>query len=271
MTKEDYKKLALEIRKKILSMHAKSKSSHIGSAFSCVEILVTLYFKILKINPKNLEDNNRDRFILSKGHACSALYATLAKRNFFSEKILDTYAINGGQLFGHITKGIVPGIETSAGSLGHGLPIGIGIAISMRYDKTKSRVFILMSDGECNEGSIWEGALFAAHHKLENLVAIIDYNKLQAFGTTDEVIGLEPFVEKWESFGWAVKEVDGHNFKQLIETLDKVPFEKDKPSMVIAHTVKGKGVSFMENKLEWHYKSPNQEEVIAALQELELQ
>jgi transketolase len=263
-----YIEIAKAIRKDILYMHSKSSTSHIGSSLSCIEILVSLYWDILKISPRDPYNENRDRFILSKGHACSSMYATLAKRRFFHEKILDTYCVNGGKLFGHVTRGIIPGIESSAGSLGHGLSIGIGMAVAGRYDRKNFRVFVLMSDGECNEGSVWEGALFAAHHKLDNLISIIDYNKLQAFGRTDEVISLEPFVEKWKSFGWAVKETDGHNFGQLIKILGSVPFEKNKPSIIIAHTVKGKGISFMENKLEWHYKSPNQEILKIALEEL---
>lgn len=265
---DDYQKIAKEVRKKILEMCARAKSSHIGSAFSTVDILISLYFQILKIDPKNPFLDSRDRFILSKGHACSALYAVLAKRGFFPEEVLDTYSMNGGKLFGHVTKEIVPGVETSTGSLGHGLPMGIGIALAGKHDKKDFRVFVLLSDGECDEGSVWEAAMFAGHHKLSNLIAIVDYNKLQAFGRTNEVINLEPFALRWKSFGWSVVEVDGHDFEQLIKNLEKVPFEKDRPSLIIAHTVKGKGVSFMEDKLEWHYKSPNDDELAKAMKEL---
>lgn len=266
---KDYKAIAKEIRKRIIKLHAKSGSSHIGSSLSIVDILTILYFKILSLNPKNPEDKNRDRFILSKGHACSALYATLALRGFFPKKILESYAINGGKLLGHVTRGLVPGVEASTGSLGHGLSIGAGMAIAGKYDRNNYRVFVLLSDGECDEGSVWESAMFASHHKLDNLIAIIDYNKLQAFGWVKEVNNLEPFAEKWKSFGWAVREIDGHNFTQIKKILDKVPLSKYKPSCIIAHTIKGKGISFMENQLAWHYKSPNKKQLEDAFKELD--
>lgn len=264
---KDYGKLAKDIRKKIVEMHARSGSSHIGSSLSTVEILISLYFDVLNIDPKNPSLESRDRFILSKGHACSALYATLAARGFFPEKDLDGYTLNEGKLFGHVTRGVA-GVEASTGSLGHGLPIGTGMALAGKHDKKNFRIFVLLSDGECDEGSVWEAALFAPHHKLDNLIAIVDYNKLQAFGRTNEVINLEPFKEKWESFGWSVKEVNGHDFVELANVFSKIPFEKGKPSVIIAHTIKGKGISFMEDKLEWHYKSPNEEELRKALEEL---
>jgi transketolase len=268
MTKINYQKIAKGIRKKILKMIFDSRSSHIGSAFSCVDILTVLYFKILKIDPKNPSIESRDRFILSKGHAASALYATLAQRGFFPDKVLDTYCLDGGMLPGHATKGYVPGVEISTGSLGHGLSVGAGMALAGKADKKKYRVFVLISDGECDEGTVWEAALFAHHHKLDNLIGIIDYNKLQAFGKTKDVLDLEPLKEKWTSFGWQVKEIDGHNFNQIEKVLSKTPFKKNKPSIVIAHTIKGKGISFMESKLEWHYKSPSEKEYISALKEL---
>lgn len=268
MPATNYQKIAKEIRKKILKMIFISQASHIGSALSCVEILVVLYFKVMKINPNNPSAENRDRFILSKGHAASALYATLAQRGFFPQKILDTYCLNGGRLPGHVTKDCVPGVETSTGSLGHGLAVGAGMTLAGKFDNKKYRVFALMSDGECDEGSVWETTLFASHHKLDNLIAIIDYNKLQAFGKTRDVLNLEPLKEKWTSFGWQVKEIDGHNFTQIEKVLSKIPFKKNKPSLIIAHTIKGKGISFMENKLEWHYKSPSEKEYAFALKEL---
>lgn len=263
------KEVSTHIRKEIVKMHARSKSPHIGSALSVVDILTVLYFYILKIDPKNPQDKNRDRFILSKGHAGSALYATLASRGFFPEEILDEYCMDGGKLPGHSTMHCVPGIEASTGSLGHGLSMGIGMALSAIYDGLNYNVFVLLSDGECDEGSVWEAAMFAAHHRLSNLIAIIDYNKLQAFGRTNEVVNLEPFRDKWMSFGWSTKEMDGHNFEEIINVLGKLPFEKDKPSAIIAHTTKGKGVSFMENQVAWHYKSPNEKELEIALKELE--
>lgn len=264
----DYKRITKEIRKRIVRMHAKSGSSHIGSALSSVDILTVLYFDILEIDPKNPLARDRDRFILSKGHAVSTLYATLALRGFFREEILNEYCIDGGRLPGHSTIHSVPGVEVSTGSLGHGLSMGIGMAIAAKHDGYKYRVFVLLSDGECDEGSVWEAAMFAAHHKLDNLIAIIDCNELQAFGKTKEVVNLEPFADKWTAFGWVAKEIDGHKFSQIKETFCKVPFEKNRPSVIIAHTTKGKGISFMENELAWHYKSPNKEQLERALKEL---
>jgi len=264
----DYRKIARTIRSDIVRMHFNAGASHIGSALSCVDILVGLYFSVLKINPKNPQDKNRDRFILSKGHAVSALYATLAERGFFPRSRLNDYCKNGSCLVGHSTKDAVPGVEVSTGSLGHGLAIGIGMAISAKYDRLKYRVFVLLSDGECNEGSVWESALFAGYHKLDNLVAIIDYNKIQAFGHVKEVLDLEPLKDKWKAFGWEAREIDGHSFTEIISMLKKVPFKKNKPSLIVAHTIKGKGISFMENRLEWHYKSPSREEYNLAMKEL---
>ena len=265
----DYKKISIEIRKKILKMIFNSQSSHIGSALSCVDILTVLYFRILNVDPKTPQIDNRDRFILSKGHAASSLYATLAQKGFFSEEILNTYCKDGGRLSGHSTRGCVPGVETSTGSLGHGIAIGAGIALAGKLECKNYRTFVLISDGECDEGSIWEAAMFAAHHKLDNLVVIIDYNKLQAFGKTNEILNLEPLKEKWLSFNWQAQEIDGHDFSQIEKTLNNIPFKKDKPSLIIAHTIKGKGISFMENKLEWHYKAPNKEEYNLAIKELD--
>ena len=264
----DYSQIAKEIRKKVLKMIFDSRTSHLGSSLSAVDILTVLYFKILKIDPKNPLDENRDRFILSKGHAAAALYAALAERGFFPKEILDGYCRDGGKLPGHSTRGCVPGVEVSTGSLGHGLPMGAGMAIAAKNDGKNYRIFILMSDGECEEGSVWEAALFASHHQLDNLIGIIDYNKLQAFGRTNEILNLEPLKKKWEDFGWKVKEVDGHSFSEIEESLSKIPFEKGKPSLLICHTIKGKGVSFTEDKLEWHYKNLTKEEYDMALKEL---
>lgn len=268
MQLKKYKKIVTLVRKKVVKMHAASGSSHIGSCLSVVDILAALYFHILKINPKNHKDKKRDRLILSKGHAASALYAILSLRGFFPDKILDTYCIDGGKLPGHATINCVPAIEASTGSLGHGLSMGIGMALAAKYDHSHYRIFVILSDGECQEGSVWEAAMFATQHKLDNLIAIIDYNKLQAFGRTKEIVNLEPLSDKWSSFGWVPKEIDGHNLSKIIEAIEKVPFCKDKPSVIIAHTIKGKGVSFMEDKLAWHYKSPSQKELKIALKEL---
>lgn len=264
----DYNKKAKQIRKKILKMIYNSQSSHIGSALSCVDILTVLYFKILKIDPANPCFQNRDRFILSKGHAASALYATLSKRGFFPDGVLNEYCKDGSSLPGHSTMHCVPGVEISTGSLGHGLSIGTGIALAAKHDNRSFRTFVLLGDGECNEGSIWEAVMFSAHHKLDNLIAIVDRNKLQGFGKTKDVIDLEPLADKWSTFRWAVKEIDGHNYNEIENTLKQIPFKERSPSAIIANTVKGKGVSFMENSLEWHYKSPTREENKIAINEI---
>jgi len=265
--KQNYKKIALEIRKKILKMIFTAQAPHIGSALSAVDILTVLYFKAMRIFPQDPAAKDRDRFILSKGHAASVLYATLAQRGFFSESVLDTYSLNGGKLTGELTKW-TPGVEASTGGLGHGLPMGAGMAVAAKRDNSDHRIFVLSGDGECDEGSTWEAAMFAGHHKLDNLIGIVDYNKLQAFGKTNEVLNLEPFADKWTAFGWSVKEIDGHNYTQIEEALSSIPFEKNKPSMIIAHTVKCKGISFMENRLDSHYKPPTKEQYEAALKEL---
>jgi len=261
-------KIARSIRLQVLEMIMRSKSAHIGSSLSAVEILASLYFGIMKINPRNSNDANRDRFILSKGHAVAALYATLAERGFFNKKLLKSYCANGSNLPGHASRNCVAGVEVSTGSLGHGLAIANGIALAGKRDKKNYRVFVLLSDGECDEGSTWEAILFAGHHKLDNLVAIVDYNKWQAFGRTKDVLNLEPFTKKWKDFGWSVKEVDGHDFQEIYKVLRKIPFQKNKPSVVIAHTIKAKGLSFMEDKLESHYRPPTEEEYKIAIKEL---
>jgi transketolase len=264
----DCKKIAQEVRKEVLKMHFLSNQSHIGSALSCSDILAVLYFKIMNIDSKKPFIDNRDRFILSKSHAVSALYATLALKGFFSKDILKTYCQDGTKLPGHATRGTIAGIEASTGALGHGLPMGAGMAFAGKRDNKKHRVFVLISDGECDEGSTWEAALFAGHHKLDNLTVIVDRNRIQAFGKTEEVLNLEPLKDKWASFGWQTKEVDGHNPSEIEKSLSSLPIQKDKPSVIIANTTKGKGISFMENKVEWHYKSPNKEEYNLAAREL---
>lgn len=266
---EKYTKISKEIRREILDMIYKVKAPHIGSSFSIVEILVTLYFKYLKVSPCNPKDKNRDRFILSKGHGCPALYAVLAHKGFLNKEILKGFGCNGGTLEEHPTFDLTKGIEVSTGSLGHGLSIGAGMAISAKHDNNPYRVFVLLSDGENNAGFIWEAAMFAAHHKLDNLITIVDYNKIQALGRTEEVVNLEPFSDKWHSFGWGVKEIDGHDFTQLFSAFENIPFKQGRPSAIIAHTVKGKGVSFMEDKLLWHYKCPSEEEYLRAIKELD--
>lgn len=245
-----------------------ARSAHISSCFSCTDILTYLYFKILRIDPENPKDENRDRFILSKGHAVAALYAVLAKRGFFPEELLNTYYQNGSRLPGHSTLGTVPGIEVSTGALGHGLSMGAGLALAAKKDRRAHRVFVLISDGECEIGSVWEAALFASHHKLDNLVVVIDYNKIQAFGRVRDILNIEPLAKKWESFGWDVKEADGHNFSELEKSFSEIPFQINKPSLLIAHTIKGKGVSFIEDKFEWHFLNLTKEQYEQAVKEL---
>jgi transketolase len=263
----DYQETSKEIRKKIIKMKYESQEGHLGSALSCVDILNVLYFKAMSIDPKHPLNESRDRFILSKGHAASALYAVLAQKGFFEEKLLDTYCKNGSKLAGHCIKGSLPGVEVSSGALGHGLPMGEGIALAGKNDDKNYRVFVLMSDGECDEGTTWEAALFASHHKLDNLAVIIDYNKWQAFGRTNEVLNLEPLAEKWQAFGWSVKEIDGHNFAEIESALSAVPLEKGKPSVIIANTIKCKGIPALEDKLESHYKHLTKEDYEKSIRE----
>jgi transketolase len=265
---DDPQNLAKRIRVKTLEMIHRARSSHLGSAFSMADVLAVLYTKTLRIDPKRPDWAERDRFILSKGHACAPLYAILAERGFFPKEWLDGFYQDGGRLPGHATHAGIPGIEVSTGSLGHGLPIACGMALAGKRDGSTYRVFTLLSDGECDEGSVWEAVLFAPHHRLDNLIAIVDYNKIQSLGTVKEVLDLEPFASKWRAFGWAVREIDGHDMKQIERTLAEVPYEPDKPTCIIAHTVKGKGVSFMENKLLWHYRAPDNDEMAKALAEL---
>ena len=259
--------IAKEVRRKIIRMVTTGKSSHAGTALSSVEILVALYFSAMKINPEKPDEENRDRFIMSKGHGCSALYAVLSEKGFFPEAELESFYLDDG-IPGHGTLKCLPGVEASTGSLGHGLSLGAGMALAAKMNNLSYRTFVLMGDGECDEGSVWEAAMFAGHMKLDNLVVIVDYNKLQSFGYTKEVLDLEPFIEKWKSFGWGAIEVDGHSVDKLCKALEKIPLERGKPTAIIAHTIKGKGVSFMENKLEWHYKSPTPEQEKQALEEL---
>ena len=257
--------LSRKIRLHVLDMVTYSKTSHIGAAYSIVEILVTLYFKILNIDPSDLKNETRDKFILSKAHGSAALYATLFEKGIFPKEFLQKYCIDGGILPAHLDKTNIPGIEFSLGSLGHGFSVGLGMAISNQQSGNNGKIYVIIGDGECNEGSIWEGAMLASHLKLSNFTAILDYNKLQSFGRTNDVINQEPLSERWRAFGWDVIEVDGHNFNQLQEAF---LLQHKKPKIIIAHTIKGKGVSFMEDRLEWHYKSPNDDEFLIAKKEL---
>ena len=267
-TKLDARSLAL--RRQIVRTLEKGGRGHVGSAFSLVEILRVLYDDVLKYDPKNPRWTGRDRCILSKGHGCLALYVLLAEKGFFPEAELWKFCKVDGILGGHPEYGKVPGIEASTGSLGHGLPIGVGFAINARHEKSGARTFVISSDGESNEGSVWEAALIAGKHGLGNLTVLVDYNKQQSYSTTYEVLDLEPFADKWRAFGFAAEEVDGHDVTQLRAALKRTPFQPDKPSVILCHTVKGRGVSFVENNLNWHHKNKvSEDEVKALLAELE--
>jgi transketolase len=259
--------LAKKIRLHALEMTSLGNSSHIGSILSIADILGVLYGSILKVRPEEPRWSNRDRFILSKGHAGAGVYAALAESGFFPVSELKSHYQNGAIFSGHVSHKGIPGVEFSTGSLGHGLPVAVGLAKSARMGGQGHRVFCLMSDGECDEGSNWEAILFAAHHHLNNLVVIIDHNKLQSLATTSETINLEPFAAKWTSFGWDVLEVDGHSHRDLITSLSGNP--RTLPLCIIAHTIKGKGISFMENSVLWHYRSPQGAEYLDAKAELE--
>lgn len=267
-TKRRTQALADNIRKHIVQMTHASGASHVGTSLSTVDLLATLYSGVLDVDPNQPDWPERDRFIMSKGHGCSALYATLAEVGFFPTEWLDTFYQNGSALIGHVTYDI-PGVDVSTGSLGHGLSMGCGMAILRKRAGSKYRVFSMLSDGECDEGSTWEAALFAGHHGLDGLVAIVDYNKIQSMGRVEEVLNLDPLADKWEKFGWAVREIDGHNLDDISNTFGSLPFENGKPSCIIAHTIKGKGVSFMENRLLWHYRSPDPDEYRQAMSELQ--
>lgn len=244
------KEIAKKIRRKVIELLYKHKACHLGSCMSCIEILVALYFKIMK---------PEDKFILSKGHAAAALYTVLAEKGVINwEELYEKYYEKGHEYWG-LVHHTVPGIIFSTGSLGHGLPAACGMAFAIKKDKNKEKVYCLMSDGEMDCGTTWESALFAAHHKLDNLVVIVDRNWWQAFGKTEEVLKLEPLKKKWEAFGWEVSEADGHNFEDLLEAFERNLLIKGKPHIIICRTVKGKGISFAENKMEWHYYNLTQE------------
>ena len=260
--------LAARIRGQALRMVTRAKASHIGSALSIADIMAVLYGRALHVHPAFPSHPERDRFILSKGHACVAVYAALAETGFIDPALLETYGIDGSMLMAHISHK-VPGAEFSTGALGHGLPFGTGKALAAKRRGEAWRTVVLTSDGEWGEGSNWEAALFAAHHGLDNLICILDYNKLQSLRTVDETLRLEPLHSKFEAFGWAMREVDGHDHDALTAALEGAPWITGKPMMLICHTIKGKGVSFMENKVEWHYRNPTAELLETALAEIE--
>ena len=260
--------LAKKIRTEALKMVARANASHIGGALSMADLLAVLYSGVLNIRPQDPYWNSRDRFILSKGHSCTSLYATLALKNFFQIEELENYGKDGSQLMSHISHH-VPGVEFSTGSLGHGLPFGCGKALAAKRTGADWRTFVMLSDGELDEGSNWEAILFAPQHKLDNLVAIVDYNKIQSLGSVADVMELDPLADKFRAFRWGVKEIDGHDHEAIHEALATLPFQVGKPSCLIAHTIKGKGVDFMENKLQWHYSSPKPDQLAEALRQLE--
>jgi transketolase len=261
--------VAKRIRIHVLQMTHEARSSHVGTSLSMADILAVLYGAALRVDPERPDWPERDRLILSKGHGCAGLYAVLAEHGFFPREWLRSFYRDGAKLAGHVTTRGVPGLELSTGSLGHGLSVAAGMSLAGKRDQMDYRVFAVLSDGECDEGSTWEGAMFAGHHRLDNLVVIVDYNKIQGLATTAEILDLEPFEMKWAAFGWSVTQVDGHDVQQLHDRLASVPLTPGKPSCIIAHTVKGKGVSFMENKVLWHYRSPDDHEFDQAIAELE--
>ncbi len=263
------RELARKIRLDVLEMTSRGGSAHVGSVFSCVDILAVLYGQVMRYDPADPKWPARDRFLLSKGHAGAGVYAALAECGFMPLERLRDHFQDGSDLSGHVSHKGIPGVELSTGSLGHGLSIGAGMAYAARQDGASHRVFVLLSDGECDEGSTWEAALFSSHHGLQNLVAIVDYNKIQSLDFVKDAVALEPFADKWTSFGWHVIECGGHDHAALAEALSRSPGKLGHPTCVIAHTVKGKGVSFMENTILWHYRTARGEEYDAALAELE--
>jgi len=267
MLKESTHNFSVAIRRQILEMVYTAKASHIGGALSMTDLLAVIYNDILNIDPRNASDPARDRFLLSKGHAVTGLYATLGLKGFFLLDDLKTYAMDGSLYLSH-TSHKINGVEISAGSLGHALPVATGLAIAAKRKKESWKTYCLVSDGELNEGSNWEAILFAPQQKLDNLVLIIDYNKIQSLGFVKDVIDLDPLTSKFTAFNWDVFEIDGHNHSQIYDTFIQCKESNGKPKVVIAHTVKGKGVDFMENKILWHYKSPNLDELNIAINNL---
>ena len=265
----ELKEMAKRLRRHVITMIATAGSGHPGGSLSAADIITVLYFKVMRHDPNNPEWESRDRFILSKGHAAPILYAALAESGYFPVEELKTLRKLDSRLQGHTDKNLTPGVEMSAGSLGMGLSFAIGIALAARLDSKNYWTYALLSDGECDEGQTWEAALSAAHFRIDNLTAIVDRNDIQLSGWTRDIMTLEPLSLKWQAFGWHTIEIDGHDFNQILAGLEEASRIKDKPTVIIAHTVKGKGVSFMENNISFHGKAPSQEEVATALKELE--
>ena len=262
--------ISRSIRKQILEIIYIAKGGHIGGCYSVTDILVTLYFSIIKHNPSDPSWEDRDYVILSKGHCCLALYTVLNQSGYFDKSLLNTYSKNGGRLGGHPKIGDAPGIEATTGSLGHGLGIGNGIALATKLKRRSNKIFVVMSDGELNEGSVWESIMFAAQNKLDNLVAIVDNNNQISLDKLDNILSVEPLDKRFESFNWSVIRLNGHDFDELEKGLNQIPRETGKPLFIIADTIKGKGVSFMEGVTKWHYRGPDDKEYQAAKEELGL-
>ena len=263
--------IAKTLRRKIIETSFRARIPHIGSCLSCIDLLVYLYWCELKINPLESENIHRDRFILSKGHGAPGLFQVLAAKGFFPLHLLEEFGKPGSVFHEHPPKpGYIAGIEAATGSLGHGLPMALGMALAERIQKLEYRTYAMLSDGECNEGSIWEAAMLASAQKLNKLTVIIDYNKWQATCRSQQVMAIEPLSDKWKSFGWDIQEIDGHDFSQIQDSFNKAK-EESNPSAIIAHTIKGKGVSFMEDDNNWHYRIPNEDELQRAMRELEVE
>ena len=263
----DSEQFALKLRRHVVRMCGAGGSSHVGSGLSMADIVAVLYGEVLRVDPCDPAWPGRDRFILSKGHAGACVYAALAERGFFPLSVLEQHYRNGSHLSGHISHKGVPGVELSTGSLGHGLGVGAGMAMQLRRHGGRQRVYVVLSDGECDEGSTWEAALFAAHHRLSSLCAVVDYNKLQSLGSVSETLELEPFVQKWRAFGWTALQVDGHDHAAL-KSAFAAATRSPRPTCILADTIKGRGVSFMQDQVLWHYRTPRGEELAAALREL---
>jgi transketolase len=266
---KELEQIAVEVRKKLLRNIVKAGGGHTGGSLSSVDILVALYFEVMNIDPENPDMKGRDRFIMSKGHSVESYHAVLSTRGFFSDKILDSYGDFNSILAGHPTRK-VPGVEVNSGALGHGLSVGVGMALAAKRSGTGYKTFVLMGDGEHGEGSIMEAAAAAGHYHLDNLVAIIDRNGLQISGRTEEVLAIENLEEKYRACRWSVRSCDGHDLTELTTILKDAPFEKGKPSFIIANTIKGKGISFIEDKAVWHHKVPSPEQFEQAMKELNL-
>jgi len=265
----ELREMAKRLRRHVITMIATAGSGHPGGSLSAADIITALYFKVMRHDPKNPQWQSRDRFILSKGHAAPILYAALAESGYFPVEELATLRRLDSRLQGHTDRNLTPGVEMSAGSLGMGLSFGIGLALGARLNRRDYHTYVLVSDGECDEGQTWEAALSAAHFSLDNLTAIVDYNKMQLTSWTGDIMNLEPFSQKWQAFGWHTIGIDGHDFDQILAALQEAQNTKNRPAVIIAHTVKGKGVSFMENNVKFHGKAPTAEEAERALKELD--